>query len=117
MTTPLNSSPDGQQTEAVIAAGMASGDTESVMRAVAGAAEVVPFYTLDGSGDESVAFVSMEAVPSSSTSLAGERLHAVIAEDHGSIWSAAPRVSDIVDKGRFVVCAVLLADAGCLAAN
>ena len=42
MTTPLNSSPDGQQTEAVIAAGMASGDTESVMRAVATAEIVVP---------------------------------------------------------------------------
>ena len=42
MTAPLNSSPDGQQTEAVIAAGMASGDTESVMRAVATAEIVVP---------------------------------------------------------------------------
>lgn len=42
MTAPVNSSPDGLQTEAVIAAGMAAGDTESVMRAVATAEVVVP---------------------------------------------------------------------------
>jgi hypothetical protein len=42
MTAPVNSSPDGLQTEAVIAAGMAAGDTESVMRAVATAEIVVP---------------------------------------------------------------------------
>jgi hypothetical protein len=39
MTTPH---PDGQQTEAVIAAGMAAGDTEAVMRAVAASEVVVP---------------------------------------------------------------------------
>ncbi|MEO7981142.1 MAG: SseB family protein [Sporichthyaceae bacterium] len=42
MTSPVNSSSDGLQTEAVIAAGMAAGDTESVMRAVAAAEMVVP---------------------------------------------------------------------------
>ena len=41
MTAPANSS-DGPQTEAVIAAGMAAGDTDSVMRAVAAAEVVVP---------------------------------------------------------------------------
>ena len=94
---------------------LASGS--AVMRAIAGAAKLVPFYTLDGSGDESAAFVRMQAVPSGSTSLAGERIHAIINEDHSSVWGSAPRPGDAIDKGRFVVCAVLLADAGCLAAD
>ena len=43
MTAPTpDSSPESQQTEAVIAAGMAAGDTEAVMRAVATAEVVVP---------------------------------------------------------------------------
>ncbi len=42
MTTPADSTPTGSQTEAVIAAGMAAGDTEAVMRAVATTEVVVP---------------------------------------------------------------------------
>ena len=45
MTTPY---PQGEQTEAVIAAGMAAGDTDAVMRAVAASEVVVP-QTADAS--------------------------------------------------------------------
>jgi type III secretion system (T3SS) SseB-like protein len=48
MSTPY---PDGQQTEDVIAAGMAAGDTEAVMRAVAGTDVVVP-QTPSADGDD-----------------------------------------------------------------
>ena len=90
MTTPLNSSPDGQQTEAVIAAGMASGDTESVMRAVATAEIVVPQApdaAADGVPDGSI---SLPVIEQDGTS------YVPVFTSEETMHAAAPELGDAV---------------------
>ena len=90
MTAPLNSSPDGQQTEAVIAAGMASGDTESVMRAVATAEIVVPqapSTDADGVPDGSI---SLPVIEQDGTS------YVPVFTSETTMASAAPDIEDAV---------------------
>ena len=90
MTTPLNSSPDGQQTEAVIAAGMASGDTESVMRAVATAEIVVPqapSADADGIPDGSI---SLPVIEQDGTS------YVPVFTSEATMAAAAPDIEDAV---------------------
>ena len=90
MTTPLNSSPDGQQTEAVIAAGMASGDTESVMRAVATAEIVVPqapSVDADGVPDGSI---SLPVIEQDGTS------YVPVFTSESTMAAAAPDIEDAV---------------------
>jgi hypothetical protein len=90
MTTPLNSSPDGQQTEAVIAAGMASGDTESVMRAVATAEIVVPqapSADADGVPDGSI---SLPVIEQDGTS------YVPVFTSESTMATAAPDIEDAV---------------------
>ncbi len=90
MTAPLNSSPDGQQTEAVIAAGMASGDTESVMRAVATAEIVVPQAAsadVDGVPDGSI---SLPVIEQDGTS------YVPVFTSESTMATAAPDIEDAV---------------------
>ena len=90
MTAPLNSSPDGQQTEAVIAAGMASGDTESVMRAVATAEIVVPqapSTDADGVPDGSI---SLPVIEQDGTS------YVPVFTSESTMATAAPDIEDAV---------------------
>jgi hypothetical protein len=90
MTAPLNSSSDGQQTEAVIAAGMASGDTESVMRAVATAEIVVP----------QAASTDAEGVPDGSISLPvieqDGTSYVPVFTSESTMATAAPDIEDAV---------------------
>ena len=71
------------------------------------AALYVPFYTLDGTRDESQALGLAEAVKSADTSIPGERLHWQVDEEHSEVWSRAPTPLDERDKGSFVACAIL----------
>jgi hypothetical protein len=90
MTAPLNSSPDGLHTEAVIAAGMAAGDTESVMRAVAAAEIVVPQAAgtdTDGVPDGSI---SLPVVEQDGTS------YVPVFTSESTMASAAPDIEDAV---------------------
>ena len=73
----------------------------------------VPFYTLDGTADESRAFGRIEAVPAGSTHMASERLHGRIAQNHANIWGEAGEPGQ-VDKRRFVACALVLGGEDCL---
>ena len=94
MTAPLNSSPDGQQTEAVIAAGMASGDTESVMRAVATAEIVVPqapSTDADGVPDGSI---SLPVIEQDGTS------YVPVFTSESTMATAAPDIEDAVSVKR-----------------
>ena len=90
MTAPLNSSPDGPQTEAVIAAGMAAGDTESVMRAVATAEVVVPQAAgtdPDGVPDGAI---SLPVIEQDGTS------YVPVFTSESTMASAAPDIEDAV---------------------
>jgi hypothetical protein len=90
MTVPVNSSPDGLPTEAVIAAGMASGDTESVMRAVAGAEVVVPQAAgtdADGVPDGSI---SLPVIEQDGTS------YVPVFTSEATMAAAAPDIEDAV---------------------
>lgn len=82
-------------------------DGSRVLATAGQAAKVVPFYTLDGSSDESQALGLAEAVQGADTSLPGERLHWRIDEEHSEVWSRAPAALSTVDKRRFVACAIL----------
>ena len=90
MTTPLNSSPDGQQTEAVIAAGMASGDTESVMRAVATAEIVVPQAPSADADEIPDGSISLPVIEQDGTS------YVPVFTSEATMAAAAPDIEDAV---------------------
>jgi pimeloyl-ACP methyl ester carboxylesterase len=84
-----------------------------VTRVAAGAARVVPFFTLDGDSKESAAFGIAEAVPNGRTEIAGAMLHLRVDEEHSAIWSDAPREGSGAGKAAFVTCALLADARGC----
>ena len=91
MTAPTpDSSPESQQTEAVIAAGMAAGDTEAVMRAVATAEVVVPQAAAapaDGVPDGSI---SLPVIEQDGTS------YVPVFTSETTMAAAAPDIEDAV---------------------
>ena len=90
MTAPVNSSPDGQQTEAVIAAGMAAGDTESVMRAVATAEIVVPQAGGAEPGSVPDGSISLPVIEQDGTS------YVPVFTSESTMATAAPDIEDAV---------------------
>ena len=81
-----------------------------VTRVAAGAAHVVPFFTLDGQRRESRALGIAEAVPNGRTEVDGAMLHVRVNEAHSEVWSHPPDDGTLA-KATLVACA-LLADAG-----
>ena len=79
----------------------------SVLAVAREAAFVVPFYTVDGTADETEAFGIAEAVTGGNTIIEGSRAHWQVDEEHNAIWSRTPTELDDRDKRRFVVCAIL----------
>ena len=90
MTAPVNSSPDGLQTEAVIAAGMAAGDTESVMRAVATAEIVVPQAAGTEPGSVPDGSISLPVIEQDGTS------YVPVFTSESTMATAAPDIEDAV---------------------
>jgi hypothetical protein len=88
MTAPY---PDGEQTEAVIAAGMASGDTDAVMRAVAGSEVVVP-QVADASGQDDLpdGSISLPVIEQDGTS------YVPVFTSEATMATAAPDIQDAV---------------------
>ena len=89
MTAPANS-PDGQQTEAVIAAGMAAGDTETVMRAVAAAEVVVPQAASAGADGVPDGSISLPVIEQDGTS------YVPVFTSESTMATAAPDIEDAV---------------------
>lgn len=89
MTAPANS-PDGQQTEAVIAAGMAAGDTETVMRAVAAAEVVVPQAASAGADGVPDGSISLPVIEQDGTS------YVPVFTSETTMAAAAPDIEDAV---------------------
>jgi hypothetical protein len=86
MTTPL---PNGQQTEAIIAAGMAAGDTDAVMRAVAATDVVVP-QTPNGEGGLPDGSISLPVIEQDGTS------YVPVFTSEDTMASAAPDIEDAI---------------------
>jgi hypothetical protein len=88
MTAPY---PDGEQTEAVIAAGMASGDTDAVMRAVAGSEVVVP-QVADAAGQDDLpdGSISLPVIEQDGTS------YVPVFTSEATMATAAPDIQDAV---------------------
>ena len=87
MTTPY---PQGEQTEAVIAAGMAAGDTDSVMRAVAASEVVVPQAPGAGETDLPDGSISLPVIEQDGTS------YVPVFTSETTMASAAPDIEDAV---------------------
>jgi hypothetical protein len=90
MTAPMNSSPDGLPTEAAIAAGMAAGDTESVMRAVATAEVVVPQAASADPGGVPDGSISLPVIEQDGTS------YVPVFTSESTMATAAPDIEDAV---------------------
>ena len=87
MTTPY---PEGEQTEAVIAAGMAAGDTDSVMRAVAASEVVVPQTPGAGESELPDGSISLPVIEQDGTS------YVPVFTSESTMASAAPDIEDAV---------------------
>jgi type III secretion system (T3SS) SseB-like protein len=87
MTTPL---PDGQQTEDVIAAGMAAGDTDAVMRAVAATDVVVPQTSNGEGGGLPDGSISLPVIEQDGTS------YVPVFTSEDTMASAAPDIEDAI---------------------
>lgn len=87
---PVNSTPDGLQTEAVIAAGMAAGDTESVMRAVATAEIVVPQAAGNDPSGVPDGSISLPVIEQDGTS------YVPVFTSESTMAAAAPDIEDAV---------------------
>ena len=88
MTAPY---PHGEQTEAVIAAGMASGDTDAVMRAVAVSEVVVP-QVADAAGQDDLpdGSISLPVIEQDGTS------YVPVFTSESTMAAAAPDIQDAV---------------------
>ncbi len=111
MTTPANSSTPGQQTEAVIAAGMAAGDTDAVMRAVASAEVVVPQTATPEDGGVPDGSISLPVIEQDGTS------YVPVFTSQSTMASAAPDIEDAVSINAAELAASWPADDLWLAVN
>ena len=87
MTAPY---PEGEQTEAVIAAGMAAGDTDAVMRAVAASEVVVPQTAEAGETDLPDGSISLPVIEQDGTS------YVPVFTSEATMAAAAPDIEDAV---------------------
>jgi hypothetical protein len=96
MTSPNGSSPEpqksqqAQQTESAIAAGMAAGDTEAVMRAVAASDVVVPQTGAGGEGAAPDGSISLPVIEQDGTS------YVPVFTSESTMAAAAPDIDDAV---------------------
>ena len=88
--TAVPSTPDGAATEAVIAAGMAAGDTEAVMRAVAASEVVVPQSAGHGETDLPEGSISLPVIEQDGTS------YVPVFTSPETMATAAPDIEDAV---------------------
>ncbi len=91
-------------------------DGGGVVRTARLAASASAFYTVDATAAESRGPGRLEAVPGDSTHITGERLHAVIDQDHRDVWGEPGDIRQL-DKRRLVACALLGEAAECLGAR
>ena len=87
MTAPY---PQGEQTEAVIAAGMAAGDTEAVMRAVAASEVVVPQTAEASETDLPDGSISLPVIEQDGTS------YVPVFTSESTMAAAAPDIDEAV---------------------
>ena len=87
MTTPY---PQGEQTEAVIAAGMAAGDTDAVMRAVAASEVVVPQTAEASETDLPDGSISLPVIEQDGTS------YVPVFTSESTMAAAAPDIDEAV---------------------
>ena len=87
MTAPY---PQGEQTEAVIAAGMAAGDTDAVMRAVAASEVVVPQKAEASETDLPDGYISLPVIEQDGTS------YVPVFTSESTMAAAAPDIDEAV---------------------
>ena len=87
---PVSSTQSTQHTESAIAAGMAAGDTEAVMRAVATSDVVVPQASVEGDGPTPDGSISLPVIEQDGTS------YVPVFTSESTMAAAAPDIDDAV---------------------